>query len=72
MWGGGRNKRSALRRFRLPALVEQGLRKIIAEREAARQFTLHDASFAGQGLAPDLRDDDWNTLRELAYESRGG
>jgi hypothetical protein len=56
----------------LPALVEQGLRKTIAEREAARRFRLRDASFAGQGLAADLRDADWNTLREIAYESRGG
>ena len=56
----------------LRALVEQGLRKIIADRKAARRFRLRNASFGGKGLVEELRDADWNTIRDLAYEGRGG
>ena len=65
-------KIAARDRTTLRGLVEQGLRKIIAERNAARPFRLRDASFEGQGLVPELRDADWNTIRDLAYEGRGG
>ena len=56
----------------LRALVEQGLRKIIADRKAASPFRLRDASFGGEGLVPELRDADWDTLRDIIYEGRGG
>jgi len=56
----------------LRALVEQGLRKIIADRKAARPFRLHIVTFNGQGLVPELRDADWDKIRDLVYESRGG
>src|SRR5258707_5629584 len=65
-------KIAARDRTTLRGLVEQGLRKIIAERKAARPFRLRDARFEGQGLVPELRDADWNTIRDLAYEGRGG
>jgi hypothetical protein len=66
-------RKIALReRTTLRALVEQGLRKVISERKAAPPFRLRDASFGGQGLAPELREADWETLRDLAYEGRGG
>jgi hypothetical protein len=53
-------------------LVEQGLRKVIAERKAARPFRLRKVTFKGQGLVPELRDADWDKIRDLAYEGRGG
>jgi len=59
-------------RTALRALVEQGLRKIIAERKAARPFRLRKVTFNGQGLVPELRDADWDKIRDLAYKGRGG
>jgi Bacterial antitoxin of type II TA system, VapB len=59
-------------RTTLRALVEQGLRKIVAERKAARRFRLRRVTFKGQGLAPELRDADWDKILDLAYEGRGG
>jgi hypothetical protein len=56
----------------LRELVEQGLRKVIADHKAAPPFRLRKASFKGQGLVPELRDDDWQQIRNLAYEKRGG
>jgi hypothetical protein len=66
-------RRIAVReRTTLRSLVEQGLRRIVADRKAARPFRLRKASFKGNGLVPELRDADWNKLRDLTYEGRGG
>ena len=59
-------------RTTLRALVEQGLRKVIAERKAGRAFKLRIVTFKGDGLVPELRDADWEKIRDLAYEGRGG
>jgi len=56
----------------LRALVEQGQRKIIADRKNARPFRLRLVTSNGQGLVPELRDADWDKIRDLAYEGRGG
>lgn len=65
-------KIAARDRTTLRALVEQGLRQIIAERKAARPFRLRKVTFKGQGMAPELREADWDKIRDLAYEGRGG
>ena len=65
-------KIAARERTTLRALVEQGLRKIIAERKVARPFRLRKVTFKGRGLVPELRDADWDEIRDLAYEGRGG
>jgi Bacterial antitoxin of type II TA system, VapB len=65
-------KIAARERTTLRALVEQGLRKIIAERKTARPFRLRKVTFKGQGLVPELRGADWEKIRDLAYEGRGG
>ena len=65
-------KIAARERTTLRALVEQGLRKIIAERKTARPSRLRKVTFKGQGLVPELRDADWEKIRDLAYEGRGG
>jgi hypothetical protein len=65
-------KIAARDRTTLRALVEQGLRKIVAERKAERPFRLRKVTFKGQGLVPELRDTDWGKIRDLAYEGRGG
>ena len=53
------------------ALVEEGLRRALAERQAREPFSLRRASFAGQGLRPELADAGWDRLRDLSYEGRG-
>lgn len=55
----------------LRAVIEEGLRLRLAE-PARSPFELRDASVGGEGLQPDFRDADWSTLREAAYEGRGG
>lgn len=56
----------------LKVLVEEGLRRLIAERKKANSFTLRKASFKGNGLHPDLTGATWDRIRELSYRERGG
>jgi hypothetical protein len=57
----------------LRALIEQGLRQVIAQRARAHgPFRLRKASFRGQGLTPEARAAGPDRLREMAYEGRGG
>ena len=50
------------------ALVETGLRYVVAERQARYSvFKLRDAAFDGEGIQPDLRDASWEQIRDLAY-----
>lgn len=65
-------KRLAARRgTTVRALVELGLRRVIAESSKDAGFVLRKASFKGEGLQPDLDAASWDRLRELAYEGRG-
>jgi hypothetical protein len=54
------------------ALIELGLRRVIAEKRRSAPFRLRKASFKGKGLRPELQHASWERLRELAYEGRGG
>jgi Bacterial antitoxin of type II TA system, VapB len=57
----------------LRVLIEQGLRRVVAERRRrAGAFRLRKASFRGQGLQPGVAGASWEQLREMAYEARGG
>lgn len=57
----------------LRALVEQGLRKVVAERRSrGKRFKLRDASVAGEGLQPEFANASWERMRELIYDGRGG
>lgn len=56
----------------LRSLVEEGLRRVLDERGAGRQFRLEKASFKGKGLRPDVKDGSWERIREISYEGRGG
>lgn len=56
----------------LRALVEQGLHKVIADKKRAGSFRLRRASFKGKGLQPAVREANWERIREMAYEGRGG
>ncbi|MFW6126716.1 MAG: type II toxin-antitoxin system VapB family antitoxin [Thermodesulfobacteriota bacterium] len=54
------------------ALVEEGLRKVLADRERGPGFRLRKATFKGEGLQPDAAGASWERLREMAYGERGG
>ncbi|MBG0813059.1 type II toxin-antitoxin system VapB family antitoxin [Planomonospora sp. ID82291] len=54
----------------LRALVEEGLRSVLARRAEKEGYTLPDASVGGQGLQPRLRDASWEDVRALAYGDR--
>jgi CRISPR/Cas system-associated protein Csm6 len=53
------------------AFVEQGLRRIVAERKSRGVFKLRKASFAGNGLQPGAAGTTWEQIREVIYEGRG-
>jgi len=53
------------------ALVEEGLRKVLAERKRSAAFRLRKASFKGNGLQPDVARAPWDRIRDLAYEGHG-
>lgn len=55
----------------LKALVEQGLRRILAERKQRRAFRLRKASFKGRGLQRAIAGASWQQIRDMIYEGRG-
>jgi hypothetical protein len=55
----------------LRALVEEGLRAVLAGKATAEPFRLRDARFkGGQGLTPEAQRLGWERIRELAYDYR--
>lgn len=56
----------------LRVLIIEGLRISIAERRRKSDFKLRDASVPGHGLQPGVEADDWNRIRQWAYEGHGG
>ena len=55
----------------LRELVEDGLRRVLEERDRHASFRLRRATFRGRGLQPDVAEGSWDRLRDLAYEGRG-
>jgi hypothetical protein len=55
----------------LRALVEQGLRQVVAEKKKDQPFRLRDASVSGNGLHPDIVGKSWSEILDLVYEDRG-
>jgi hypothetical protein len=53
------------------ALIERGLRHVLAERQCAREFRLRKATFGGEGLQAGVMDATWERIRDLAYEGHG-
>jgi len=53
------------------ALMEEGLRRLIAERKGAKPFKLRKVSFRGNGLQPQMAGAAWQRIRDAAYEGRG-
>jgi hypothetical protein len=56
----------------IKALVEEGLRKVLAERKRGKEFQLRKATFKGEGLQPEAAGASWERRREMAYGERGG
>jgi hypothetical protein len=52
-------------------LVEEGLRRVLEQRQSSRRFRLRDASFGEGGLHADVREGSWQRIRDLVYEGRG-
>jgi predicted transcriptional regulator len=63
---------AAKRNITLRALVEQGLREMIAKQELDREFTLRKASYKGKGLQDEFQGESWQKIRAAAYEGHGG
>jgi len=56
----------------LKVLIEQGLRKVLAERrQRGVAFRMRKATFRGTGLQPAAAGASWDRIREMAYENRG-
>jgi len=56
----------------LKSLMEEGLRRIVSERKRRGSFRLRKATFKGKGLQPYLTGANWDRIRVLSYEGRGG
>jgi hypothetical protein len=56
----------------LRALIEQGLRRLLAERKRSGGFRLRKAAFKGDGLQPGVATATWERIRDMTYEGRGG
>ena len=69
---GGARQLAARDGVTLRALVERGLRHVLAETKPRPAFRLRRASFNGTGLRAELSGASWDKFRDLAYEDRGG
>ena len=59
-------------RSAIAALVQEGLRSVIAKKKAEKEpFKLRDVSFGGDGLTEEFRSASWEQSREAIYEGRG-
>jgi lactate dehydrogenase-like 2-hydroxyacid dehydrogenase len=67
-------KVAAQEKTTLKALVEEGLRKVVADRYDRKPegFKLRQAAFRGQGLQPHVAGATWDQILDLSYEGRGG
>lgn len=61
----------------MKTLIEQGLRKVMAEKKGNAPFKLRDGSFdgssgaGGNGLTPEFQNATWEQIRSAIYTGRG-
>ena len=55
-------------RTTLRALVEEGLRTVLAKKTRSKDFTLRDMSVKGKGLAPEFAGGNWRQIRDAAHD----
>jgi hypothetical protein len=61
------------RRTTLRSLLESALRRELADRVRPRKpFRLKIQTFRGKGLQPGVDLENWDQIRAMAYEGRGG
>lgn len=62
------------RKLSLKAVVEAALRQFLDQSQAAPRtaFDPRSCSFKGEGLQPGLDENDFATIRAMAYERRSG
>jgi hypothetical protein len=65
-------RRAAEKGTTLRMLMEEGLRRVLGEARARGAFVLRDASVAGEGVLPGVREGGWERIAELTYDGRGG
>ena len=56
----------------LRELAIEGLETVLERHRRRAPFRLRDASYGEGGLAEGLDETDWDRIRELSYEGRGG
>jgi hypothetical protein len=54
------------------AIVAEALRALLGQAKTSPKYKLPNGAFKGDGLVDDLADTDWERIRDLAYEGRGG
>src|ERR671914_506042 len=54
------------------ALIEEGLRRVVADRSRPTTYRLRRAAFKGDGLQPAAEGASWEQTGGLIYEGRGG
>mgnify|MGYP006290686437 FL=1 len=52
----------------LRAILEEGIRKVLAAERTGEAYELPDRSVRGRGLQADFRDRSWAEIREAAYD----
>ena len=56
-------------RTTLRALIEEGLRVVLAGKTSTKPFKLRDARFkGGQGLSPEFAEGGWERIRDEIYD----
>jgi hypothetical protein len=55
----------------LKALIEAGLRRVLADKKNDKPFTLRDGSVGGNGLTPEFQNAPWEKFLDAIYEGRG-
>jgi len=68
----GRARRLARRQhLTLRSLTEEGLVRVLEEREGRGAAKPKPVTFKGKGLSPEFRGADWRQFRDAAYQGRG-
>ena len=52
-------------------IIEQGVRRALAERKKKPAFKLRDASVKGNGFQPEFQGASWEKIRDAIYEGHG-
>ena len=56
----------------LRSLIEEGLRRVLADKRRKSPFRLRLVTVGGRGLRPELQRASWDEIRDLSYERGKG